>query len=112
MRYKIVMAAVPILGSWEDQRTMSTIPGTEKDLLMDTASGIGKEIWFGYLSMRKEQKVNPPDNNSWWKIRVKEDNEPKNEIHKVREAVNLFFRFMAGEGRDNCLCVKEIAVAE
>lgn len=107
MRYKVVLAGRAICRP-DMMRMIDFIPGTEQTVEFDTASGAGQEIWWGYLQLRQDQKGKVLDDDDWRKVRVPEDSDPKNEIHKFREAVDLFFRFLAGEGRDNCNQVKSI----
>ena len=109
MKYKVVLVAKVICNEkTEREKGVIFIPGTEKDSVFDTDSGPGLEIWRGYLSMRETQKRSPLVPDDWSKIRVPEDAKPENEIHKFREAINLFFRYLADGMRDNCLCVKSI----
>ena len=109
MRYNVILASRAICRK-DMMKGLSFIPNTEKEIIMDTESGIGQEIWFGYLQMREAQKAHQLPDDCWHKVHVPEDSNPENEIHKFREAINIFFRFSAGEGRDNCLAVKEISM--
>lgn len=83
------------------------IPGTTMILDIDLNNPDKKagEIWHGYLWMREEQKKHPVSSRSPCKVKLTEDTP---EIDKVREAFDLFFRFLAGEGRDNWLQVTHI----
>lgn len=110
MKYNVTLAGRVICRS-DVMRTLPFIPGTEQRVVLDTSSGPGLEIWRGYLQMRQNQKSNPLPDDSWMKIRIPEDANPENEIHKFREAIDIFCRFLAGEGRDNCNAVKEISLA-
>lgn len=110
MKYVVTLAGRAICRP-DVMRTLPFIPGTEQQVVLDTDSGPGREIWQGYLQMREQQKINPPSDDDWVKIRVPADADPANEIHKFREAIDIFCRFTAGEGRDNCNAVKEIKLA-
>ncbi len=108
MKY-IVAFARRVICRQDIMDTLPFIPDTERAEVLDTESGPGKEIWDGYLKMCREQKSAPPlDDSHWYKIRVPEDSKPENEINRFREAINIFMRFLAGEGRDNCEAVKDI----
>ncbi|MEK7641495.1 MAG: hypothetical protein AAB365_00710 [Patescibacteria group bacterium] len=109
MKYRITLAAV-VMCRPDVARQLGFIPATDKEIVLDTQDGLGREIWFGYLSERQKQQQEPLSEDSWLKIRVPEDGDPLNEIHKFAEAVNLFFRFMADGIRDNCLAVRRIEV--
>ena len=109
MKYSITLAAV-VMCRPDVARQLGFIPATDKEIVLDTQDGLGREIWFGYLSERQKQQQEPLSEDSWLKIRVPEDGDPLNEIHKFAEAVNLFFRFMADGIRDNCLAVRRIEV--
>lgn len=113
MRYSVTLAGRPILGNSRtiDPGTLPFIPETEQEVTLDTDSGAGQVIWDGYLQMREAQKKQPLPDDDWMKVRVPEDADPKNEIHKFREAINIFLRFLAGESRDNCNAVKDIRLA-
>ena len=105
MTYAVTLASYPICNLPPD--TVGPIPGTEHRIVMDTTVNIGKTIWHGYLQMREEQKRTPAV--GWSKILLTEKD---SELEKFREAVNLFFRFLAGEGTDNCKRVQLIEVME
>ncbi len=107
MKYRITLASYAIC-NLDIMRTLPSIPGTERKVVWDTHEGFGKEIWHGYLRLRDEQKGQNLSDLDWFKVRIKEDTEVENEIHKFREAINIFMRFLAGEGRDNCTQVKAI----
>ena len=109
MKYRVVLAARAICRP-DIMATMPDIPGTEQTMSLDTSSGLGKQIWHGYLGMRQEQKDRVMDDGDWMKIRQPESADPAREIHKFCEAVNIFMRFLAGESRDNCLVVRHIEV--
>jgi hypothetical protein len=109
MKYKVTLAGRVICRP-DVMRTLPFIPGTEQVVFLDTDSGAGQTIWHGYLHMREEQKKTSLSDNDWRKIRVPEDGKPENEIYKFREAIDIFTRFLAGNGRDNCNAVKEIEV--
>jgi hypothetical protein len=88
--------------------TLPFIPGTDREVVFDTGSGVGREIWYGYLATWQEQKKTPPPEDDWMKIRVPESGDATQEINKFREAINIFMRFLVGLGADNCLAVKHI----
>ncbi|TAK57086.1 hypothetical protein EPO17_02900 [Patescibacteria group bacterium] len=108
MTYRVVLAGRPICRP-DIMRSLDFIPGTEQEMVLGTDSGLGRMIWHGYLDMRQAQKSQKIAEDDWRKIRVPEDAKPENEIHKFREAIDLFCRFQAGEGRDNCNAVKDIS---
>ncbi|HEY4511661.1 MAG TPA: hypothetical protein VJH55_02360 [Candidatus Paceibacterota bacterium] len=105
MKYNVTLASRVICN---DAESLPFIPGTDKKVELDTDSGAGQEIWWGYLRMREKQKTQNLKDGDWQKIKVPADNDPRNEVNKFREAINIFMRFMTGEGRDNCLAVKDI----
>lgn len=110
MKYNVTIAGRVICRP-DIMRMMPPIPNTEQKVVLDTDSGLGKIIWHGYLYMRECQKKQPLPDDDWAKIRVPEDSNPKNEINKFREAIDIFMRFQAGEGRDNCNSVVTIELA-
>jgi hypothetical protein len=110
MKYKVTLASFAICNP-AIARTLPAIPGTNYQVFLDTASGLGRDIWFGYLQMRQDQKGKKLDEDDPYRIRVPEDGKPENEIHKFREAIDLFMRFLAGDGRDNCPAVEAIEIA-
>jgi hypothetical protein len=103
MKYNVVLAAQAIRCP-----EAGFVPGTERDMTLDTKSGLGKNIWWGYLEMREEQKKTPVPDDSPSKVHLPDT---ESEQNKFREAINLFFRYLAGEGSDNCLVVKSIEPA-
>lgn len=103
MKYDITLASYAIC----NPPSNIPIPGTEKTLQLDTETGMGKIIWWGYLEMRTAQEKNPTNDEA---IRVKVPH-TQPEIEKFEEALNIFNRFMAGEGRDNCYRVQSIRQA-
>lgn len=111
MKYEVTLASRVICRP-DIMRTLPFIPGTDRTVTLDTNSGMGRDIWWGYLKMRGAQKKNPLGDEDWAKIRIPECGDPRQEIRKFREAIDIFFRFMAGEGRDNCIAVKEIRLIE
>lgn len=106
MQYRIVLASRPMVKP-SLMETMPFVPGTEQTMVFDTESGICKEVWLGYLNMREVQKAHKLDDDDWVKIKV---TEVAAEITQIKEAVNIFNRYMVGTSRDNCLCVKSIEV--
>ena len=107
MRYKVTLDAYVIGGPALEQLPLPPLPGTTKVVELDTESGSGMEIWHGYLQMRQAQKVVQPS-DSWARVKLTEKD---SEIDKFREAINIFFRYLAGEGRDNGLQVTKIEAA-
>lgn len=108
MKYDVTLASYVICGS--HPATLGPIPGTFQKVVLDTESGAGKEIWHGYLQMREQQKKTGV--KVGWPFAGIEQTEKVTEIRKFAEAINLFFRFMAGEGRDNCHRVHTITEAK
>lgn len=104
MNYKVTVASY-VLG----HKDLGPIPGTKVEKEFDTDDGIGQTIWHGYLQMRQLQKEKPLAENDPYKIKLTEKDK---EIDKFREAINLFYRFLAGEGRDNYVQVFSIKEAE
>jgi hypothetical protein len=107
MRYKVTFAQKAIMKG-RAMSQMPFIPETEREVTFDTDSGPGQSIWTGYLQMRGWQQEKPLRDDDWRKIRVPADANPANEIHKFREALNLFMRYSAGDGASNCDVVKDI----
>ena len=105
MKYQVILDSYPIGNERLAELCLPPIPGTTRVITLDTANGLGKEIWYGYLSMREDQKKTP----SVYPYKI---NQPETapEIDKFREGINMFFRFMAGEGRDNAQQVTQIEV--
>jgi hypothetical protein len=103
MRYQIVLASRPITRLPVNE--LPFIPGTDRVIIFDTALRIYKGILSGYLTMREAQKTQNLDDSDWNKIKVTEE-APEEE--QVKEAVNIFMRFLAGTARDNCECVRSI----
>jgi hypothetical protein len=108
MRYNVILAGRPIVRE-DIIETMPFIPNTEQTIIFDTDSFPTKDIWYGYLQTREQQKGKNPDPMDWTTVKCK-STDP--EINKVRECINQFARFMAGEGRDNCNAVKLITLLE
>lgn len=104
MIYKVTIAGYAICRH-DMMRTLPHIPDTEQEKVFDTDSLEYKLIWDGYIELRESQKSKPVHDDEWSKVRVSEDGE---HIDQFREALNLFMRFLAGEGRDNCNQVKSI----
>ena len=107
MKYRVTLASYAIC-NWELMRTLPPIPGTEKEVVWNTHDGFGSQIWRRYLQLREEQKGQNISDVDWSKVRIKEDREAENEIHKFREAINIFMRFLVCGNRNTCTQVKEI----
>ena len=107
MKYRVTLVG-RVICRLDVMMTLPDIPGTEKEVVMDTGSGPGKDIWFSYLQIRQEQKGLEIADDDWAKVREPESDDPAREIHKFREAIDLFMRFLAEGSRDNCLVVKDI----
>ncbi len=97
MRYRVTIDSY-VLTEHFDPLHLGPIPGTTTVAELDTDSGGGKDIWWGYLSMREEQKMSSLEVDDPYRVLEGED---ESEAVKFREAINLFLRFLAGEGRDN-----------
>ena len=83
------------------------IPGTENETVLSTESGLGLTIWHGYLEMRTRQNETGIKAGWPWAGIELTDKDPEKD--NFREAINLFLRFLAGEGRDNCQRVYRIS---
>ncbi len=107
MKYKVTIDSYVLGNHLVDAMRLPPIPGTTKTMILDTNSGMGREIWYGYLQMRMEQKrqPTPPDSRNWNTVKQPET---ASEKIKFTEACNIFFRYMAGEGRDNGKQVTQI----
>ena len=105
MNYQVILDSYAIGNERLAALNLPPIPGTTLVMELDTESGLGKEIWWGYLQMRERQKKEPAQ----FPYRVTLA-ETAPEIDKFREAINIFFRFLAGEGRDNGQQVTKIEV--
>jgi hypothetical protein len=51
-----------------------------------------------------QEGLNLPDSD-WRKVKEPADDKPENEIRKFREAIDIFLRFLLGEGGDSCPAV-------
>lgn len=91
MRFKVLIEGYPNLGPAAEAVRIPAIPGTAQELLLDTRHGIGQTILSGFCEMRGIEAV---------------DEESESSI--LREAVDVFCRFLAGEGSDNCNQVTRI----
>jgi hypothetical protein len=107
MRYRVTLAAVPVLRSTCGIQAMF-VPGTDQVMELSPSTGLGNIIWEGYVEMREAQKKRPLSKDSLAKINVPETSDVAGQMDQFREAVDLFMRFLVGDGRDNCLKVKEI----
>ena len=106
-KYHVVLASIPICRMPDGQKP-PFIPGTEQRMILDLGSGMGWEIWTGYLKMRQQQKGLDLPDTDWRKVRLPESDNPEHEPAKVEEAVNIFMRFVTDEGSDNCPAVQSI----
>lgn len=106
MKYLVTLASYPI---GIDPALTGPIPSTLRDIAFDTDAEPGNLIWAGYLKMVEQQdaagkKVGWPPYTTI--------NQPSDapELVRFTEAINLFCRFMAGEGRDTCDRVHAISL--
>lgn len=104
MKYKVTLAGYVICHIHPDE--IGPIPNTDQEIILDINKEMGREIWWGYLMMRENQKKTGIKAGYQFAGIELSENDP--EIDKFREAINLFCRFMAGEGRDNCNRVRKI----
>lgn len=108
MTYKVVFAGHAICR--EDLiDTLPPIPTTEQTQFFKVGSPAHEIIWKGYLELREAQKSRPRAEGDWGKVKVAET---ADHMLQFREALNIFMRFLAGEGRDNCNRVISIEVHE
>ncbi len=84
MKYELTTAVYPM-----GKTDFPFVPGTERTQTLDSESGLGKTVWEGYLSMQKGKK-------------------PVLNADNFSTAMNSFFRFLAGEGRDSWPQVRNI----
>lgn len=110
MKYRVTLDAY-VIGGPAMPKHLPPIPLTTIVMIMDTEdeTHMAKDMWDGYLEMREKQAKNPPKHKDDWATIKKTANDPPEQ--QFREAVNIFMRFMAGEGRDNCLQVTKIESA-
>lgn len=106
MIYKVILAGYAICRP-DIMCTLPSIPGTEEEETFNTESPEYEIIWGGYVELRESQKRKPCNPADWECVKVSENAE---HIDQFREALNLFTRYLAGEGRDNCKQVKSICV--
>lgn len=98
MKYRVTLDGYVIGGPALDRLNLPPIPGTTQVVELDPDDGPGQVIWHGYLQMRTWQEKEQRDPDDWATVKLKSD---APEIDKFREAINIFCRFLAGEGRDN-----------
>ena len=113
MRYEVILAAKPMIGNREDIIALPYIPQTEQVVYLDTAQGLGQEIWYGYLHLREIQEAERQagkgrDENDPYLVRIPESGDDADEPKKFAEAVNIMCRFIAGDERDNCNVVRRV----
>lgn len=100
MNYKVTVASYVL-----NHTDLGPIPGTIVEKEFDTNKGVGQTIWWGYLQMREGQKSKPLSMDDPYRVKLTENDSEKN---KFREAINIFYRYLAGEGRDNYVQVLSI----
>jgi len=102
MPYKVTLDNYPITTL---DRPVPPIPGTTRVLVLSLSEGLGKDIWYGYLELRTDQRRQSLADNDPFRVKLTEQD---TEIDKFREAVNLFHLFSALDSRDNCQQVTRI----
>ncbi|MBC7981591.1 hypothetical protein H7X65_00775 [Candidatus Parcubacteria bacterium] len=108
MKYKVTIAGYAICRP-DIMFTLPPIPGTHQERIFDTNSPDYAIIWEGYQQLRSAQIKKPCKDGDWMQIKARED---APHIQQFREALNIFMRFLAGEGRDNCNQVVSIELCE
>ncbi len=95
MKFEITIAGRVRTGPGGKNLHLPNIPNTEQQLVLDTREGLGKVIFDGQLKMTRTKATTP-----------------EKERDVLRDGINAFCEFMAGEGRDNCNYVTRIQPLE